>query len=236
MTGGAGTVSQLDTAAARRVVPRVKVCCISSVEEAAVAIAHGAAALGLVSRMPSGPGPIDEALIAAIIATVPPPIATFLLTSANDAASIIGQQHRMRPTTLQLVDHLEPALHRALRSALPGVTLVQVVHVEDEESVAYACRAASTVDALLLDSGRLKSPVRELGGTGRTHDWTLSRRIRDTCRRPVFLAGGLHAANVTAAIGAVAPFGLDLCTGVRTDGHLDGAKLSAFMTRVASAV
>ena len=223
MTGGAGV---------RHAAPRVKVCCISSVAEATLAVAHGASAVGLVSRMPSGPGPIDDALIATIIAAVPPPVATFLLTSATDAVTIIDQQHRLRPTTLQLVDHVEPSLHRALRDALPGTRLVQVVHVEDEGSLAYACRVAETADALLLDSGRLTAPVRELGGTGRTHDWSLSRRIRDACGRPVFLAGGLHAGNVAAAIHAVAPFGVDLCTGVRTDGRLDAAKLSAFMTCV----
>ena len=159
--------------------PRVKICCISSPHEAALAITHGASALGLVSHMPTGPGVVPEAQIAEIIATVPPPIATFLLTSGTDAAQIIAQHHRMRPTTLQLVDHLGSEVHRALRAALPGITLVQVVHVEDETSVAYAFAAADTVDALLLDSGRLNAPIKELGGTGRTHDWSLSRRIRD---------------------------------------------------------
>ncbi len=212
--------------------PRVKICCISSIEEAALAITHGASALGLVSQMPSGPGVVEESHIAEIIATVPPPIATFLLTSATDAAGIVAQQHRMRPTTLQLVDHLDATVHRALRSALPGITLVQVVHVEDEESVEYALAAARTVDALLLDSGRLKAPVKELGGTGRTHDWGLSRRIRDQAGKPIFLAGGLRAENVADAIRAVQPFGLDLCTGVRTNGALDATKLSNFMNAV----
>lgn len=220
-------------AAAR--VPRVKICCISSVREAAVAIAHGASALGLVSDMPSGPGVVRDALIAEIIATVPPPIGTFLLTSARAAEAIIAQQVRMRPTTLQLVDHLSADVHLALRDALPGITLVQVVHVEDEDSVDYALRAAPSVDALLLDSGRLKAPVKELGGTGRTHDWSLSRRIRDGAGKPVFLAGGLRAENVGDAIRAVAPFGLDLCTGVRTNDALDPVKLAAFMRRVATA-
>ena len=224
MTGGA---------AAR--VPRVKICCISSVREAAVAIAHGASALGLVSDMPSGPGVVSDALIAEIIATVPPPIGTFLLTSARAAEAIIAQQVRMRPTTLQLVDHLSADVHLALRDALPGITLVQVVHVEDEDSVDYALRAAPSVDALLLDSGRRKAPVKELGGTGRTHDWSLSRRIRDGAGKPVFLAGGLRAENVGDAIRAVAPFGLDLCTGVRTNDALDPVKLAAFMRRVATA-
>jgi phosphoribosylanthranilate isomerase len=220
------------TGPSRHGMTRVKICCISSIDEAARAIAHGASALGLVSRMPSGPGVVEEAHIARIIATVPPPIATFLLTSATDAAAIIAQQHHMRPTTLQLVDHLGSDVHRALRDALPGITLVQVVHVEDDSSVEYALAAANTVDALLLDSGRLNAPVKELGGTGRTHDWSLSRRIRDHAGKPVFLAGGLHAGNVIDAIRAVDPFGLDLCTGVRTDGQLDDAKLAAIMHQV----
>lgn len=215
--------------------PRVKVCCISSVAEAAFAIAHGADALGLVSQMPSGPGVVDDAHIAAIIATVPAPIATFLLTSAVAADAIIAQQHRMRPTTLQLVDHLSAEVHRALRAALPGIRLVQVVHVEDEASVSYALSVAPTVDALLLDSGRLNAPVKELGGTGRTHDWSLSRRIRDQSGKPIFLAGGLHAGNVAQAIETVQPFGLDVCTGVRTNGVLDEGKLAAFMRAVRAA-
>lgn len=211
---------------------RVKICCISTVYEAEIAIAYGAAALGLVSHMPSGPGVVDDAQIAEIIATVPPPIATFLLTSAQTAHAIIAQHQRLRPTTLQLVDHLSADVHRALRAALPGISLVQVVHVEDESSVAYALSAAPTVDALLLDSGRLNAPMKELGGTGRTHDWSLSRRIRDLAGKPVFLAGGLRAGNVRDAIRAVEPFGLDLCTSVRTDGALDAAKLAAFMSAV----
>jgi phosphoribosylanthranilate isomerase len=213
---------------------RVKICCISTVDEAALAIAAGASALGLVGPMPSGPGVIDDDRIAAIIATVPPPIATFLLTSEVDADAIIAQQRRLRPTTLQLVDHLGADVHRELRRALPGITLVQVVHVEDEESVAYALRVAPAVDALLLDSGRLRAPVRELGGTGRTHDWRLSRQIRDRASTPVFLAGGLREENVNEALRAVEPFGIDLCSSVRTDGALDQVKLARFMARVAT--
>lgn len=217
----------------RPVTPRVKICCIATVSEAAHAIAHGAAAIGLVSHMPSGPGVIGDDMIAQVIASVPPHVDTFLLTSAVAAVTILDQHTRLRPSTLQLVDHLEPALHRELRQALPDVTLVQVVHVEDESSVDYALAAAPTVDALLLDSGRLGGVVRELGGTGRTHDWALSRRIRDEAGKPVYLAGGLRVHNVAAAIRAVEPYGLDLCTGVRTDGALDTAKLDAFMQAVA---
>ena len=212
--------------------PHVKVCCIASVAEARLAIDAGAAALGLVSAMPSGPGPIDEDQIAEIAATVPPPIATFLLTCQTDAAPIIDQQRRCGTNTLQLVDHVEPDVHRELRAALPGIKLVQVVHVTDVASIAAALRHADTVDALLLDSGNPALAVKQLGGTGRTHDWTLSAQIVAQSPQPVFLAGGLRPTNVADAIRAVAPYGLDLCSGVRTGDRLDANKLQAFMRAV----
>lgn len=208
--------------------PRVKICCIRSPAEAALAISCGASALGLVSAMPSGPGVVDEETIARIASTVPPPIATFLLTSAHDPEAIVAQQRRCRTNTLQLCDHLPAMVYPRLREALPGIALVQVVHVMDERTVDYALAAAEHVDALLLDSGNLSLPVKQLGGTGRTHDWALSRRIREASRVPVFLAGGLTPANVAAAVAAVEPFGLDLCSGVRTNDDLDPVKLRAF--------
>jgi len=206
----------------------VKVCCISSPEEARQAVEAGASALGLVSAMPSGPGVIDDSLIGRIAAGVPPPVATFLLTSRVDAEGIIAQQRQTRTSTVQLVDAVAPEVLRRLREELPGIRLVQVVHVRDEASVAEARALEGLVDALLLDSGNPALAVKELGGTGRTHDWSLSRRIRDTVALPVFLAGGLRADNVAQAVAAVRPFGLDLCSGVRTGGRLDPAKLAAF--------
>jgi phosphoribosylanthranilate isomerase len=216
--------------------PRVKICCIKSRAEAALAIECGAAALGLVSAMPSGPGVIPEQIIVEVAKNVPPPIATFLLTSEHTADAIIAQQRRCRTNTIQLCDHLPAATYPLLRTALPGIALVQVVHVTDESSVDYAITASSHVDALLLDSGNLRLPVKELGGTGRTHDWRLSRRIRDSVRVPVFLAGGLNSGNVADAIAAVEPFGLDLCSGVRTLDNLDAEKLRAFFTAVKGAI
>ena len=214
---------------------RVKVCCIRSIEEARLAVRFGASALGLVSEMPSGPGVIPEALIAEIVATVPPAVATFLLTSRTDPAEIVAQQRRCRVNTVQICDYLARGAHRELRESLPGVSLVQVVHVNSEESVVEALQVAREVDALLLDSGDRSLPVKELGGTGRTHDWLLSAKIVDESPVPVFLAGGLSPANVGEAIGAVRPFGVDLCTGVRTAGALDEQKLSRFMAGVAAA-
>ena len=207
--------------------PRVKVCCIRSAAEAWTAIGHGAAALGLVSRMPSGPGVIPDEDIAAIAAAVPPPVATFLLTCRQDVAAIVDQQRRLRTTTLQLCDRLEKGAYAALRRALPGVRIVAVVHVTGPASVEEAMATAGEADAVLLDSGRPDLAVKELGGTGRRHDWSLSRRIREAADVPVFLAGGITPENAAEAVEAVGPFALDVCTGVRTEGALDEAKLAA---------
>ena len=212
--------------------PRVKICCIASIAEAWMAIEHGASAIGLVSEMPSGPGPIPESLIAEIAATVPPGVSSFLLTCRPDAAAIIDQQRRLRVNTIQICDRLPVGSHRELREALPGVALVQVVHVTGPEAVEEAIEVAPHVDAVLLDSGNQSLTIKELGGTGRTHDWSLSRRIREAIDVPLFLAGGLKPHNVAAAIQEVQPFGIDVCSGLRTDGALDRHKLAEFFQQI----
>ena len=215
--------------------PRVKICCIGSVDEAALAIECGASALGLVSSMPSGPGVIDDERIAEIAATVPPGIGTFLLTSRQRVAGIIEQQRFCRTNTIQISDHLAQGTHRDLKDALPGISVVQVVHVTGPESVEEAARVAPHVDAILLNSGNQRLAVKQLGGTGRTHDWTLSRAIRERIGIPLFLAGGLTPENAGQAIEEVGPFGLDVCSGVRSDGKLDATKLKRFFAAVRNA-
>ncbi len=206
----------------------VKVCCIADLDEARLAISAGASALGLVSAMPSGPGPIPEDRIAEIAAAISAPTETFLLTSLVGAEAIAAQHRRCGTTAIQLVDHVpEPELRR-LRAFVPGVRLVQVIHVRGAESVDEARAIAPWVDTLLLDSGNPQLAVKELGGTGRVHDWTHSRRIRDTAGVPVLLAGGLHPGNARAAVERVQPAGLDVCSGLRSDGRLNAAKLQSF--------
>lgn len=207
---------------------RIKVCCISSIQEAKTAIQIGAAALGLVSHMPTGPGVIPEEEITRIAMSVPPPIATFLLTSSQNVDHIVAQQRRCRVNTIQLVDRMSQAALQELRRALPGISLVQVIHVCSPQAIDEARLFAPFVDALLLDSGNPALPVKELGGTGRIHDWNTSADIVSSVNVPVFLAGGLNPDNVREAVRAVKPFGLDLCSGVRTNGQLDEQKLRAF--------
>jgi phosphoribosylanthranilate isomerase len=205
---------------------------MASVEEAWMAIEAGASAVGLVSAMPSGPGPIPEELIADIAATIPPGVSSFLLTCLQDAASIIEQQRRLGVNTIQICDRLTQGSYHDLREALPGVSLVQVVHVTGPEAVDEAVAVAPMVDAILLDSGNQSLAIKELGGTGRTHDWTLSRKIREAIEVPLFLAGGLNPSNVAAAIREVQPFGIDVCSGLRTNSNLDREKLETFFDRI----
>ncbi len=213
-------------------IPKVKICCIASADEAARAVAAGASAIGLVSAMPSGPGAISEELIAGIIVTVPSGIATFLLTSSQDAGTIIAQQKTTGANTLQLVDAVSMDVYAELRKQLPGTVIVQVIHVVDETALEEALAVEPYVDTILLDSGNPRLKIKELGGTGRRHDWNISRNIVDAVSVPVFLAGGLHEGNVKEAIERVRPYGLDLCSGVRTNGSLDQRKLEGFFQAI----
>lgn len=214
---------------------RVKICCIAGVEEARLAISYGASAIGLVSAMPSGPGPIPENLIAAIAATVPPGISTFLLTSQQSADGIVAQHSGTHTNTIQIVDEFPLDQYDSLRKRLPAIKLVQVVHVLNEDAVDQALAVSAYVDAILLDSGNPRLSRKELGGTGRVHDWSISTTIRENIHIPVYLAGGLRPDNVAEAIETVKPFAVDVCSGVRTNGKLDEEKLAGFFREVEQA-
>lgn len=199
-----------------------------------MAIDAGADALGLVAAMPSGPGPISDEAIADITAFVPPPISTFMLTSEQTAATISRHVDTTRPTTVQIVSHIDVAESAKLAALQPDVRRVQVIHVEDHRVLDLIPIYAPYVHAFLLDSGRPNAEIPEFGGTGRQHDWSISRAFVDASPLPVFLAGGLTSGNVQQAVREVKPFGLDLCSGVRTKDPLDRDKLASFMKAATS--
>lgn len=211
---------------------KVKICCINSENEAQMAIDYGASALGLVAKMPSGPGPISDELILSIAKTIPEHIASFMLTSETSADDIIQHHYRTQTNTIQIVDALAFGTYDQIKKTLPAINIVQVIHVIDESSVEEALSIAEHVDYLLLDSGNPNAAIKELGGTGRTHNWALSKSIVQQSKVPVFLAGGLNAENVQRAIDIVGPYGVDLCSSVRTNGHLDPKKLEDFFSNV----
>lgn len=212
---------------------RLKICCIASPDEARLAIRHGADALGLVGQMPSGPGVVGDTIAAQVVQATPPPIATFMLTSETTAEGILAHQRRVGANTIQLVDAVAPDTYAQLHRELPAVKLVQVIHVLDEANIIEALQAVTNgADALLLDSGNPTLAVKELGGTGRVHNWDISRQIVAQSPVPVFLAGGLNPENARQAVDRVQPFGLDICSGVRTNGYLDERKLAAFVSAI----
>lgn len=212
--------------------PKVKICCISNHEEAFMAINFGASALGLVGNMPSGPGVISDELIKDIVSIVPSTISTFLLTSETSSNKIITHHKKVNTNTIQLVDELKEGNYAQIREELPGIRLIQVIHVIDEKSVEEAIKVSKYIDAILLDSGNPNLKVKELGGTGRVHNWELSKIIREEIKIPLFLAGGLNNNNVRQAIEYVQPFGIDICSGVRTNGKLDQEKLKEFFAAI----
>lgn len=214
---------------------RVKICCMASVAEMQLAVAAGADAVGLVGAMPSGPGPIPDALIAAIATAIPPPVTGFLLTSETSADAIADHIRRTGAGVVQIVSHIEPREAERLSRLAPAVRRVQVIHVEDGSALDLIDAYAAHTHAFLLDSGRPDAAIPTLGGTGNVHDWDVSAAFVARSPLPVFLAGGLNAGNVAAAIRRVRPYGVDLCSGVRTDGALDPHKLAAFMAAVQTA-
>ena len=204
---------------------KVKICCISSIAEAKLAVDYGAAAIGLVAKMPSGPGVISDELISAIAKTVPSSVDTFLLTSETSYEAIVEHHKRVNTTTIQIVDALSNRQYNEIRASLPNVKLVQVIHIIDETALQEAIEISPWVDAILLDSGNPNLDVKVLGGTGKTHNWEMSKKIREAINLPVFLAGGINKDNLKQAIDIVQPYGVDLCSSVRTNGQLDEKKL-----------
>lgn len=214
---------------------RVKICCIMSLEEAAIASRYGADALGLVGAMPSGPGIISDETAKQIAARVPPPIASFLLTSETTAQKISAHVLDVGASTIQIVNHIDPDESARLAELIPAIKRVQVIHVEDNACLELINDYQAHNNAFLLDSGKPSAQIPELGGTGRTHDWEISKQIIASSKQPVFLAGGLTPDNVADAITRLRPYGIDLCSGVRTEDKLDEAKLSSFMNAVRQA-
>ncbi|WP_300527105.1 phosphoribosylanthranilate isomerase [Maricaulis sp.] len=214
---------------------RLKICCIKSAEEARLASAAGADALGLVGPMPSGPGTISYEQARHIARTVAPPVSRWLLSSETSAAGLIDAADQAGVDTLQIVRHLDPQILEELAGRRPHLRRVQVIHVEDEGALSLIGAYEAVTDAFLLDSGKPGAATETLGGTGDTHDWEISARFVAATQRPVMLAGGLNASNIADAVRTVRPYGIDLCSSVRSGDELDENKLTAFISALRQA-
>lgn len=211
---------------------RVKVSCLRTPEEARLAVSFGAVAIGIASGVPGSTEELEDEQIAAITACVGDDIGTFLLTALGDPGEIAAKARRCAVNTVQLWEPLAPEAYIELRRAAPGLSIAQSIHVVDERAIAQAREMAGVADALVLGSTNPEPPFRWTSPHGRTHDWTISRRIVESAQIPVILSGGLTARNVADAVRFVRPYGVEVCSSVRRNGRLEKSLLVEFLESV----
>lgn len=214
---------------------RVKVCGIRRAEDAVLAARLGADAIGmLVGQRHRSEDFLQPAQARAIAAACPPLVTPVLVTHYDEPAPVAAIARELRVTTIQMHSDCTAATLRELRLALPGVRLVRALHTADAHVLDSVRALAEWVDAFILDSA---NPADDrVGGTGLTHDWSISRRIVEASPVPVILAGGLDGDNVAAAIATVRPYGVDANTRLRGgDGFKHPAKVGAFARAAKSA-
>lgn len=192
----------------------------------------GANLVGLVGPMPTGPGVQSLETCNQIAKACPTAVTPVLLTSSETVEAIAADVTAAGVQAVQVVRHVHPSVHQRLADLAPGVKRIQVIHVEGNDALDLIAVYQDHVDAFLLDSGKPSSE--ELGGTGRVHDWQISRAFVQASPRPVFLAGGLTPENAARAVAEVQPYGLDICSGLRVDDRLDAGLLAAFMAEIAA--
>lgn len=216
--------------------PFVKVCGIRSREEADAALGCGATALGfLVGLTHRAADEIAEAEARAIVGRLPAGAEAVLVTHLLDPARVAELAASVGARTIQVHGDMALPDLRGLRALAPEARLLKAVHVTGEDAIGRALAwAAADADALVLDS----RTADRLGGTGRTHDWSVSARIvAAVARLPVYLAGGLTPENVAEAVARVRPAGVDANSGVEdADGRKDERRMRAFVDRARAAL
>lgn len=207
----------------------VKICGIRRLEDALAALAFGADGLGfLVGRKHHSPDFLDESDAAAIVAALPPNTSSVLVTHLADPDDIVTLATAIGVTIIQLHGDTSPAQAAVIKHRLPHIKTYKAIHVIDTESIDTAQQYATVVDAIVLDTVNLATD--QVGGTGQTHDWSLSRQIVEQLPIPVILAGGLTPDNVGEAIRRVRPYGVDVNSGTKgCDGYKDHARLQRFI-------
>ena len=215
---------------------KVKICGIKRVEDANLAIEAGADALGfLVGQTHTSADFISPLTAKTIAASLPPGATPVLVTHLTDPDDVLNLAALVGMNTVQLHGEIWPEDVARLRRAAPNLTFLKAFHVTDEASLGYGDEFVGLVDGFVLDT--VNSRTGQIGGTGQTHDWRLSRRIVERHPSiPVILAGGLHPENVAEAIAAVGAFGVDVNSGTKgPDGFKAEGKVRAFVTNARQA-
>jgi len=210
---------------------------VADIEEAVALAALGVDHVGVLVGGGGFPRELAPAAARAIFAALPSSTRRVALSLSADPDEIARAIEGARPDILHLgaaIELLTADQVRALKARHPGLPIMRSIPVVGAESVALAKDHEGVADFLLLDSHTPGD--RQIGAVGRTHDWTISRRIVETVAVPAILAGGLGPDNVGDAIRAVRPFGVDSKTRTdRTDGAgKDRAKVAAFVAAARS--
>lgn len=206
----------------------VKFCGINKKEYAEMAIGLGADFLGFlvgITHLAEDKLTNEEAkkIISEVEFKNSVPIA---VTHLQDAKEIIETMREINVTAVQIHDSIAIDGIKEIRDSIPDSYIIKAVHVQDRErSLEKALTFEEYVDALLLDS----RTIDRLGGTGKIHDWDISREIVLSVKKPVFLAGGLTPDNLLKAINKVKPFGVDVNSGVEINGEKDLNKMTKFI-------
>jgi phosphoribosylanthranilate isomerase len=216
-------------------VVRVKICGVTSADDARLAAVCGADAVGvLVGQRHPSTDFVSSNEAAAILAALPPFVTAALVTHEYDPAAVADAIAVVRPNVVQIHSEMPPTDCAELRNRFGGIRIIKSYHVTGPEAVDYGRRYVDAVDGFVLDS--LNPATGQVGGTGLTHDWNFSAAIVRRYRLPVMLAGGLTPANVAAAVAVVRPFGVDVNSGVKgaIGGRKDPGKMREFIVRAKS--
>lgn len=209
---------------------RAKICGINTWENARIALDCGADALGfLVGITHLAEDKIEVEDAKKIIDKLPPFVSTVAVTHLQDPKKIVEMCKYLGVTTLQIHDYISPEEVAFCKEELKLVKIIKAVHVLDGDkqgTIDMAHSFEKVADTLLLDS----RTAERLGGTGKTHDWNISKEIVEQLNIPVMLAGGLTDQNVYDAVKKVRPYAVDVNSGVEIAGDKDWDKVYGFIT------
>jgi len=210
----------------------VKICGVRRQEDALLAAELGADAIGLLVGQKHNSLDFISATVAREIArALPPSMDAVLVTHLKEIDQLERLLQQSEITTIQLHSEIAPSSVERLRHRLPGVKIFKSINVISADSVAYPDAFKKLVDGFVLDSINLAT--NQVGGTGKTDDWSVSRQIVMRYPEvPIILAGGLNSENVRSAIERVRPFGVDVNSGRKAaDGFKDPRKMEAFIVQ-----
>jgi phosphoribosylanthranilate isomerase len=191
---------------------RVKICGITSPKDLLTAVEAGADAVGFIVDVPQSLRNLSTGEAGKLIEATPVFVDTVVVTVPENIDHLEKIYEKLKADIIQV--HGSGHLHKEIRERLPDARLICGVQARSEATTDTIIQAAANLfNAVLIDS---HVPGR-YGGTGTTHDWELSKRIRELIHpKPLILAGGLRPENVSEAIRVVKPFAVDVSTGVES--------------------